>query len=475
VDFTQLIRTVLENEQAAAMTSGAVVLSALAWLGYQARSLPSRIVGLIEAQFTTSLLVQGDDAPYQNLLEWMSHHPMTRRMRRLGVVTTYDAKNERQRYEMTPGPGRHFLRDGGRWFMIERNIHQRGQASGSAGGEVAPTSRGGVFGRQESITLTTFGRSHTPLRELLEALDLQDVRPRDRISVFAHGSGETPRTKRPLETIYCDPIVKAALLAEIEAFRGNRAWCAERGIPWRRGFLLNGPPGTGKTSLIFALASHFDVPIFTVNPATLFDDGGLAAALAYPPRNAFVVIEDADSVEALKARPNLERIREQDERRSARNGSDSDRSAPPSASGVRAGHVGRYASAAQATEAAPSRRDDGYGRLTLSGFLNAIDGLSSAEGRILFLTTNCPDDLDPALTRPGRIDRVFHLGPAREGEARAMFARFFPEADADAFARLIAPRLPMAQAELQNLMLALAEAGDPVGAAHEELARRFAA
>ena len=46
----------------------------------------------------------------------------------------------------------------------------------------------------------------------------------------------------------------------------------------------------------------------------------------------------------------------------------------------------------------------GLNRLTLSGLLNAIDGVTSSEGRIVFMTTNYVDKLDPALIRPGRVD-----------------------------------------------------------------------
>ena len=43
-------------------------------------------------------------------------------------------------------------------------------------------------------------------------------------------------------------------------------------------------------------------------------------------------------------------------------------------------------------------------RLTFSGLLNAIDGVTSTEGRIVFMTTNYPERLDAALIRPGRVD-----------------------------------------------------------------------
>ena len=50
--------------------------------------------------------------------------------------------------------------------------------------------------------------------------------------------------------------------------------------------------------------------------------------------------------------------------------------------------------------------------ISFSGLLNAIDGPASQEGRMLFMTTNHPDRLDPALIRPGRVDMQAELGLA---------------------------------------------------------------
>ena len=63
--------------------------------------------------------------------------------------------------------------------------------------------------------------------------------------------------------------------------------------------------------------------------------------------------------------------------------------------------------------------------VTLSGLLNALDGVSSREGRVLFLTTNHPERLDPALVRPGRVDRKIELGNATPDQARRLFLWFF--------------------------------------------------
>jgi len=75
--------------------------------------------------------------------------------------------------------------------------------------------------------------------------------------------------------------------------------------------------------------------------------------------------------------------------------------------------------------------------LTFSGLLNALDGVASAEERIVFMTTNHIEQLDPALVRPGRIDMKEFLGNATESQIRGMFLRFYEDKPdlADQFVR----------------------------------------
>jgi len=64
--------------------------------------------------------------------------------------------------------------------------------------------------------------------------------------------------------------------------------------------------------------------------------------------------------------------------------------------------------------------------LSLSGLLNALDGVAAAEGRLLFATTNHLEKLDPALSRPGRMDVWIEFKNASKWQAEALFRNFFP-------------------------------------------------
>ena len=67
------------------------------------------------------------------------------------------------------------------------------------------------------------------------------------------------------------------------------------------------------------------------------------------------------------------------------------------------------------------------GGVSFSGLLNAIDGVASGEQRVVFMTTNFIERLDPALIRPGRIDCVQQIGYAEQKQSERLFAIFYPE------------------------------------------------
>ena len=96
-------------------------------------------------------------------------------------------------------------------------------------------------------------------------------------------------------------------------------------------------------------------------------------------------------------------------------------------------------------------------RLTLSGLLNAIDGVTSTEGRIMFMTTNYVDRLDPALIRPGRVDVKLYVGHCDHGQVLKMFKRFYPEESEDtaqSFANaVIALDVPVSAAQIQGFFM----------------------
>eukprot|EP00756_Hemistasia_phaeocysticola_P066661 Hpha_TRINITY_DN9395_c0_g1::TRINITY_DN9395_c0_g1_i1::g.25851::m.25851/K08900/BCS1; mitochondrial chaperone BCS1 len=96
------------------------------------------------------------------------------------------------------------------------------------------------------------------------------------------------------------------------------------------------------------------------------------------------------------------------------------------------------------------------GGLSFSGLLNAVDGVAAQEGRLLVLTTNHPEGLDPALLRPGRVDLQVQIGPATAAQARRMLVRFNPaaaDAEEEELANFGTACAGRSMAEIQGVLL----------------------
>ncbi|TFY52156.1 hypothetical protein EVG20_g10683, partial [Dentipellis fragilis] len=189
-----------------------------------------------------------------------------------------------------------------------------------------------------------------------------------------------PRRKRPLQSVVLQQGVGEKIEADIRAFLARREWYANRGIPYRRGYLLHGPPGSGKSSFIQALAGSlsYDICLLNLSERGLADDK-LNHLMTNAPERSFILIEDVDAA---------------------------------------------FNKRVQTSE-------DGYqSSVTFSGFLNALDGVASGEERIIFLTTNHIEKLDPALIRPGRVDLAALIDDATPQQAKRLFLHFYgKEAD----------------------------------------------
>lgn len=191
---------------------------------------------------------------------------------------------------------------------------------------------------QGSLRMESFGAS---------AALCQDIYPLVNTDKSDIGSSEW---LPPLERHYVDPRMEI-LARETETWIAGRSWMHDRGIPHRRGILLEGPPGTGKSSFVKALAEHYRLSLTIVELATCSDfDLPYLRELARIP--SIFLFEDIDRV--FEGSRNM-----------------------------------------------VEREDD---KVTFDAFLNLLSGADAIQGLII-LTSNHPDKLDEALLRHGRVDR----------------------------------------------------------------------
>ncbi|KAK3826092.1 MAG: BCS1 N terminal-domain-containing protein [Benniella sp.] len=343
-----------------------------------------RVVGSYAVEYVKKMIIvtaefdHGDEA-FNWIVNWLSDHPYSNRANQFSVSTTisktsvytsalagspfrHDVGEEAKTVTyFLPAPGLHFL-----WYKNRLIWMNRERSSGKL---------------SETITISTIGHSRSLLKSLIfEAQRKYINKDKTRTVIYqADKYGVWKRTrsrpKRPLDTIVMDPELKNYIVNDAKEFFESESWYAERGLPFRRGLLLYGTPGTGKTSFIYALAGELDLNIYVVNLTSknMTNDSLLDLILAAPSR-CLMLIEDVDSAFVQR----------------------------------------------QSKETAHM--------VTFSGLLNAIDGVAAQEGRMLCLTTNHIERLDQALIRPGRVDVRVSFGKATQSQAKELFVKFYPHA-----------------------------------------------
>lgn len=176
--------------------------------------------------------------------------------------------------------------------------------------------------------------------------------------------------KRTIDTIFCDEEMKSVLISDIKKFKNNKDIYQKFGISYKRVYLFNGPPGTGKTSMVLALASLFNYDLSTITYSTELDDFKFMKALKTLNKNSILLLEDLDKM---------------------------------------------------FDQNSPTKHN-----VTLSCLLNFLDGISRIDELIVFITANDINKLDEAIKRPGRVDCITTFEYPSITIIEKMFNTYFP-------------------------------------------------
>lgn len=208
-------------------------------------------------------------------------------------------------------------------------------------------------------------------------------------------STEVILNARSSESLYLPEKFYDRLHDDIQRFISSKDRYMSLGIPYHRGYLLHGPPGTGKTSIVQALASDLGYGVRVVNSFGQYSISKLLQEFAGAARgNKFVLIEDIDAANSstTTAEPGQ-----------------ADKDSP----------------------AVPGLSLNSDPVASLADLLNALDGVVTPPGLILFMTTNHIDQINPRLLRPGRIDRQIEFGYLGLPQANRMAKCFLPDISAE--------------------------------------------
>tara|TARA_B100000575_G_scaffold292587_1_gene301421 strand:- start:1826 stop:3226 length:1401 start_codon:yes stop_codon:yes gene_type:complete len=184
--------------------------------------------------------------------------------------------------------------------------------------------------------------------------------------------------KRTSDTIYLPKNKKEELIEKVEDFfsEDTRDIYLSFGIPYKCVYMIHGPPGSGKTSVIKSLASILDCDIFVLPITKDMVDSDFVSAFAY--------INDQESNDRIIVIEDIDTLFEERKDGDTKNG------------------------------------------ITLQAFLNCLDGFTCIEGTMLFITANKPEVLDYAFIRSCRIDHKIELGYADKYQSRCMFEKIIP-------------------------------------------------
>ncbi|KAK4461540.1 BCS1 N terminal-domain-containing protein [Cladorrhinum samala] len=368
---------------------------------------------------TATISIAGNDRLNREVLNWLGAHVLSKRSTRVLTANSEPLQSDAWSYRRVSTerndyhhekrvPVQYLPTFGSTWFihsrrvfMIKRIMTGSTRWHSASWGSAPEEFRGAPEG-DEPLLVMCLGRSVEPIKRFLETCrNFADKQREAYITVRTSKHSYDPtwdttilRPLRPLETVHFDEKVKEELVADIANYldENTRKFYNKRGIPYRRGFLLHGPPGTGKTSLSLALAGLFGLELYLLHVPTVREDGILEKLFTTLPRRCIVLLEDIDAVGLRRKHAKGD----DDGEKGDDDDSDSD-----------------------------SDQSISSNRITLSGFLNVLDGVASQEGRIVLMTSNFADKLDKALVRPGRVDRMIYLGNISKRSSELMFLRMY--------------------------------------------------
>jgi chaperone BCS1 len=389
--------------------SGGFVLMLMGGLLYSLKRLPGRIYDLIERFFIIRMEILNEDESFRWMQVWLAERlrtalsisVVTKRKKRTDGDEDEELHDDKPTIYFVPAVGTYFFWYRGRFVTLRRDRDENSHSPVGASGIGLASLRD-----RESFTLRIFSRDKDLARQLIA--DCRDFAiPNDgkldiRVPIYGQWGLGTRIKPRSLASVVLDADQAEMLLDDIKQFLVSFDWYHRTGVPYRRGYLLYGPPGSGKSSLVKALAGELKLSIHLVllsDPD--MNDNRINDLLSKAPEKSILLLEDVDCAFTKRKRS-----------------------------------IGRE------------------GGLTFSGLLNAIDGVASAEGRIVIMTTNHIERLDAALIRPGRADVKLLLDNASIEQARRLFEQFFPDYRqlAPDFAERIEDR-KYSMATLQNYLM----------------------
>lgn len=318
----------------------------------------------------------GNQEQFHSFMDWYLRSPYAKWSRYLSLDSNiyddniiYQEGSEKPKADKTylvgAGYGTHIFFYKKRLFWFEKSALQSN----------------GTEKEKQSIVIKTLGRNQQPIFELIDDFAIKPKEEDLRIYHFDDGDWDSITTvpKRSLSSVILRKDIKTDIVNNLNYFYNNKKWYNDRGLAYKQTYVLHGVPGTGKSSTIKAIASHFDKNVCVID-ITSMSNKTFSKAMSTIPSNSMVIIEDFDSCKSLHSR--------EEEKDPI----------------TELGEV-----------------------LSLSKVLNVLDGVVSLNNVVVFLTTNHLEKIDPALIRKGRVDYIHEIPLLQDTEVKEYIKLMYPD------------------------------------------------
>lgn len=367
--------------------SGGIMLSLLGAALFSLKSIPMMIWRQVQSKLIHRVIIHDYDDLFAILEQWLyDNHRGS--FREVAARSSFESETRQSRITLKREPSVMWLRVNRKLLVFSTVKEKLEHASSSISMFSARYSISGLMARD---CIQAF------LKDIHEA---HHARIRgNQVEVFVSNSwGDWCRMStlrvKPFSSIVLPNGLRESILSDLQDFRLSKQWYNDRAIPYRRQFILHGEPGTGKTSIALASALEMNADVYILNLKDIASDHALQQAYASIRGNAVLLIDDIDTYFKL--------------------------------------------------------RESSNDKVSFGTVLNCMDGALYREGLITFLTTNHIEQMDPAILRAGRTDRVIEVPRPGITEIRE-YMRGFYKAEVEPMDQ-VASTIPMSAVQEACLM-----------------------